>query len=385
MKLSQVAVWLCLAARVAAVDGEDKDENVTLAIILSLAAGLATAVGGATPFFPHFKKMAQPKVLSASLAVASGVMLYVSFVEIFVKANDSITLGLGNGSPKLVSKEGEPIQTEEVGFMYPGDKWANLVTTLSFFLGCVIVVVLHRLVHALAPETEDLEDHDCVHRHDDEMRQAPPSDAEQPEQQDAEAHEPVAASEDNTPNPPPGHGGGATVQRRPPRSAFAEGDKELGEKERRDLNKMGLLTAVALSLHNFPEGFATFIATLEEPSLGLGLALAIAIHNIPEGICVSMPVYYATGNKWKGFGWALVSGLAEPVGGILGWLALRSVFTDLVFGIAFGVVGGMMVWIVLGELLPTAFQHDPTGKIVGPGIFFGMVVISASLLAFSFA
>eukprot|EP01064_Diplonema_japonicum_P037311 TRINITY_DN8697_c1_g4_i1.p1 TRINITY_DN8697_c1_g4~~TRINITY_DN8697_c1_g4_i1.p1 ORF type:complete len:352 (+),score=106.30 TRINITY_DN8697_c1_g4_i1:39-1094(+) len=340
---------LCLLSRVAAQattekkdSTDDKDENVTLAVILSLAAGLATTIGGATPFFPQLRKIAEAKILASSLALASGVMLYVSFVEIFVKSNDSISLGLGH-----VDGEGE-----KIGFRYPGDKYGNLYTTLAFFGGCIVVMLLHQLVHLIAPVTDKLEDHDVIQHHEERSQasQQPPN-------------EPVDEE-----------------------SASAQGPAKFDdEKEKAELKQMGVLTAVALGLHNFPEGFATFIATLEEPSLGAALAVAIAIHNIPEGICVAMPVYYATGSKWKGFGWAFLSGLSEPIGGILGWLALRSVFTDTVFGVIFGMVGGMMVWIVLGELLPTAIGHDKSGKLVPPFLFGGMVLISASLIAFAFA
>ena len=75
-----------------------------------------------------------------------------------------------------------------------------------------------------------------------------------------------------------------------------------------------LLIGLAIAIHNFPEGLATFVATLSSPSLGVALAIAIALHNVPEGVCVAMPVYYATGSKWKGFLWALLSGISEPFG-----------------------------------------------------------------------
>ena len=316
--------------------------------------------------------MSQPKILAVSLGIASGVMLYVSFVEIFVKANDAITLGTVGGGKKLSDGPNDDgvYETEELGFVYPGEKLPNLYTTLTFFGGCIIVMLLHKVVHFISPVTDALEDPDVVEKHDH---------AEQEQEKDEE----MVTS---------GGGGGGEEGAVPPNAPSSSGNEPvvdtaevMTEKQQKDLEKMGLLTALALALHNFPEGFATFIATLEEPSLGIALAVAIAIHNIPEGICVAMPVYYATGSKWKGFGWAFLSGLSEPIGGILGWLALRTVFTDLVFGIVFGMVGGMMVWIVLSELLPTAYNHDKSGKLVPPSLFAGMVVISASLLAFAFA
>merc|ERR1712065_95663 len=119
--------------------------------------------------------------------------------------------------------------------------------------------------------------------------------------------------------------------------------KEEGTTGERKLKQMGLTTALAIGLHNFPEGLATFVATLDDPAVGAALAIAIAIHNIPEGLCVSVPVYYATGSRWQGFGWACLSGISEPIGAALGWLILYHVLNDIVYGVLFGIVAGMMV------------------------------------------
>lgn len=110
------------------------------------------------------------------------------------------------------------------------------------------------------------------------------------------------------------------------------------------LQKMGLMTALAIGVHNLPEGLATFVAALADPLNGVAIAVAIALHNIPEGVCVAMPVYYATGSRWKGFFWAFVSGLSEPIGGLLGYLVLYgNRMSELAYGILFAVVAGMMV------------------------------------------
>jgi zinc transporter, ZIP family len=107
---------------------------------------------------------------------------------------------------------------------------------------------------------------------------------------------------------------------------------------------MGLLTAIAIGIHNLPEGLATFVAALADPLNGVAIAVAIALHNIPEGVCVAMPVYYATGSRTKGFLWAFLSGLSEPIGGLLGYLVLYgNRMSDLAYGILFCVVAGMMV------------------------------------------
>merc|ERR1711862_830486 len=119
------------------------------------------------------------------------------------------------------------------------------------------------------------------------------------------------------------------------------------------LRAMGLKTALAIGIHNFPEGLATFVATLADPVVGATLAIAIAIHNIPEGLCVALPIYYASGSRLKGFAWALLSGLSEPLGAFIGWAIIKSTGEDMnqfVYGLLFGVVAGMMIMIVLLEL-----------------------------------
>lgn len=148
------------------------------------------------------------------------------------------------------------------------------------------------------------------------------------------------------------------------------------------LKKMGILTAAAIFIHNFPEGLATFVATLADSEVGIGVAVAIAMHNIPEGICVAMPIYYATGSRWKGFWWACLSGASEPLGALVGYLALYN-SSQLGYGIVFALVAGMMVYISVKELLPTALRYDPRDKVTTTCVVLGMIVIAGSLVLFT--
>ena len=150
----------------------------------------------------------------------------------------------------------------------------------------------------------------------------------------------------------------------------------------KQLMKMGLFTALAIAIHNFPEGLATFTAALEDPNLGIAIAVAIAIHNIPEGIAVSVPIYYATGNKRKAFTHSFLSGLAEPVGAIIGYLILMPFLSPMVFGILFAAVAGIMVFISLDELLPAAREYGKHHWSIY-GLIAGMAVMAVSLLLFS--
>jgi ZIP family zinc transporter len=145
------------------------------------------------------------------------------------------------------------------------------------------------------------------------------------------------------------------------------------------LHRMGLFTALAIGIHNFPEGLATFLATLEDPGLGLAIGVAIALHNIPEGISVSVPIYFATGKRRRAFIYSVISGIAEPAGALIGYLALRPFLGPQVMGALFGGVGGIMVYISLDELLPTSRAYGK-GHDSLYGLLAGMAVMAMSLL-----
>jgi ZIP family zinc transporter len=150
---------------------------------------------------------------------------------------------------------------------------------------------------------------------------------------------------------------------------------------KKKLLRMGLISAMAIGLHNFPEGLATFTAALREPALGIAIAVAIAIHNIPEGIAVSVPVYYATGDKKKAFRLSFLSGLAEPIGALVGYLILMPFLNDVVFGILFASVAGIMVFISIDELLPAAREYGEAHLSIY-GVISGMIIMAISLLLF---
>lgn len=161
-----------------------------------------------------------------------------------------------------------------------------------------------------------------------------------------------------------------------------DGESVSNDPANKKLRLMGLKTALAIGLHNFPEGLATFVAALADPKVGAVLAVAIAMHNIPEGLCVALPIYYATGNRMKGFLWALLSGASEFVAALLGWAVLANSFSDDLYAILFGLVSGMMVTISVRELLPTAHFYDPNDSVVTYSFIAGMMLMAISLVLF---
>ncbi|MFR1709408.1 MAG: zinc transporter ZupT [Clostridium sp.] len=172
---------------------------------------------------------------------------------------------------------------------------------------------------------------------------------------------------------------------------FPEEEKEVSMDHKNSLSdednkeskllRMGVFTALAVAIHNFPEGLATFISALQEPSVAIPIVVAIAIHNIPEGIAVSVPIYYATGSRKKAFIYSFLSGLSEPIGAIVGYLVLKPFINDTVFGIVFAAVAGIMVFISLDELLPAAREYGEHHLSIY-GLIAGMMVMAVSLLLF---
>ena len=296
-------------------------EQVWIAFGLTLFAGMATAIGSVIAFTA---RRTNYRFLSVSTGFAAGVMLYVSFVEIFYK-------GLG----ALQEAYGEP--------------WGHWINAASFFGGMFLIGIIDNLI---------------------------PS-AENPHETHAEAE--IAPLRDSAAPVPDFE---AIAQAGP---EGMHGVHDHGGHQRK-LLRMGLFTALAIAIHNFPEGLATFLAALQDPRLGVAIAVAIALHNIPEGISVSVPIFYATGNRTKAFMYSLLSGLAEPVGAGIAYVALRVMVGEdsggipsYVMGMLFGAVAGIMVYISLDELLPTSRAYGKGHESVF-GLVGGMVIMALSLL-----
>ncbi|MFN9693754.1 MAG: zinc transporter ZupT [Synechococcaceae cyanobacterium] len=267
------------------------ESNVVFALLLTAAAGLSTGVGSAIGLLSTGY---QPRQLNLALSFSAGVMLFVSLVEIFPKAQLAMASALGN----------------RLGYG---------AALLAFFGGIGLIAVLDWLLpnHALQL----------------------------------------------------------------PEAGFAARVPAAGGRRDTDaaLLRTGLFTALAIAIHNFPEGLATFVGAIANPRLGISIALAIAIHNIPEGLAISAPIYHATGNRRLAFLLSFASGLAEPLGAVVGYLLLRHLFGPLVYGVIFASVAGIMVYICLDELLPAAHRHGAPATTM-TGVLLGMGVMGLSLM-----
>lgn len=263
-------------------------DNVLFAFSLTLFAGLATGIGGCLAFLGGKDNK---KFLSVSLGFSAGVMIYVSMIDIFGKAKDSLVSALGF----------------EKG---------NWITVIAFFGGIFLIAIIDNFVPKESNPHEfcSVDDLECQNR-----------------------------------------------------------------QKQKGLMKTGVVTALAIGIHNFPEGLATFMAALQQPKIAVPIAVAIAIHNIPEGLSVSMPIYHATGSKKKAFLYALFSGISEPIGALIGYVFLRNFFNDIMLGIIFAGIAGVMVFISIDELLPSAREYGEHHLSVY-GLVVGMMVMALSLL-----
>jgi ZIP family zinc transporter len=263
-------------------------ENIILAFLLTLVAGLSTGIGGLIAFF---SKRDNVHFLTLSLGFSAGVMLFVSFVDIFPAALEGFTLHYTNN--------------------------AMLATCIAFFAGMALIA----LIDFLIPEGEN-------------------------------PHEMNFTEQVST---------------------------EHNINDTRKFHRMGIMLALSIAIHNFPEGLATFAVSLNDISMALPIVLAIALHNIPEGIAVAVPIYQATGSRWKALLHSLLSGLSEPLGALAGFLILMPFWNSTIEAAILGITAGIMVYISLDELLPTSerYGHHHLSIL---GVIAGMALMAISLI-----
>lgn len=268
--------------------GEFSLEQILIVLGLTTFAGLATGIGGAIGFFV---KHTHTRLLTFLLGLSAGVMIYISFVELFASAQDDLASIHGDVLGKFAA--------------------------LGAFLGGI---GLAALIDKLIPEDEN-------------------------------PHETRGVEELN-----------AQTSRVPAKS----------------MHRSGLLFMLAIGVHNFPEGMATFAAGLGGLSLGIPIAIAVALHNIPEGITVSVPIYYATRSRKKAFWYSFLTGLAEPIGAIIGMLVLFPFLSPTVLAVLFAAVAGIMVFISFDELLPMSERWGHHHLSIY-GIITGMLLMGVTL------
>lgn len=290
-------------------------QDVLFAFGLTLFAGLSTGIGG---LFIVRGRPTNFKLMSGALGLSAGVMIYISFVELF---------------PDALRRLSDA----------HGDTKGAWLTTVAFFAGIAIIAIIDKLVPTA----------------DNPHEMSSPKEIAAIKEDIREEKEVPELAEEVSP------------------TSIEAG--VMSERTRSALLRTGLFSALAIAIHNFPEGLATFMSALEDPALGISIAVAIAIHNVPEGISVAVPVYYATGSRRKAVGYAFLSGMAEPLGALVGFLILMPFITPALLGYIFAGVAGIMVYISLDELLPTAEKYGEHHVAIW-GLIAGMAIMAVSML-----
>lgn len=251
--------------------------NSILPLILSLVAGLSTVIGA---FIVFISRSENKKLISFALSFSAGVMITISFTDLFPTAEASLS-------------------------KYHG-KLLGVIFSLVFLLAGILMALL---IDKFVPEDEKYAENINI--------------------------------------------------------------------KNSNLYRVGFVSMIAIMLHNFPEGIATFISGYENTSLGIYVAIAISLHNIPEGISVAMPIYYSTKSKLQAFKMTFISGIAEPIGAIITFLFLKPFINEIILGVVFAIVAGIMLYISFGELIPAARRYG-YNEIYLLGIFMGIIFIPLS-------
>lgn len=351
------------------------DRNYGAAFGMVILSGCATLVGGSIVFFPKLIQLTSSKMLAGSLGIAAGCMLYVSVAHI-----------------ALHSLEG----FEECGISH---ELSNLYATISFFSGILLMKILHKIVHKIdrrdrLPIDKWLANESAgdSNTSQDKPHQESNDACKQKTDESCVAND-VETNSSNSPSPlqtvaenvdASGASACCNTNAKVEKLPSNRDNFQLDDEGARKLHLVGVTTAVVVALHNFPEGFATFVTALESQSMGLALAFGIAIHNIPEGICIALPIYFASKSKWKAFMWACFAGFAEPLAAFFGYLFFLNFRSDLTVAIAMGLIAGLMVAISLAELIPTAHKYDVSDQVTSNFIFVGFMIIAISQIIIIF-
>ncbi|KAG7380390.1 Zinc transporter [Phytophthora pseudosyringae] len=337
---------------------------IATAMCMSVLGGFATTLSVLVLSVKRLNFLASPLALSVAFALSSGVMLFIGLADLFSEALTFYRAHYttGNVDPEAYEKGGSA-STGVCDNTCNGN--AYLTTLAAFFGGVLIILLVEFLVHSIFGRKKAA----------GEKSSAPVSTGDVEEGDKAQFSSPV-------PESPAGvhHG-----ELNSPATAESANLLEAHASQKDEFRRAGVITGIAVAIHNFPEGLALFVSSLSGLRSGIVLSIGIILHNFPEGVAIAAPVYYATGSKVEAFKWTALSGIAQPFGAAIGWAAVSGGMSFGLQASLYGVVAGMLVCITVKELLPGAYRFDPSGKAFVLAFFGGMGVIAVSIMALKYA
>ncbi|KAG3183631.1 hypothetical protein PC128_g14079 [Phytophthora cactorum] len=342
---------------------------------MSVLGGVATTLSVLVISVERLKFLADPRSLSIAFALSAGVMIFIAFADLYAEALTYYRAAFtpGTTDPEAYEHGGSTTSTGVCDDTCNGNTY--LAATGVFFVGVVIILLVEWLVHSVF-ERKDRAAARAAANADLE------ADGEKAMRADDGAEKPSVV---HIASPVPGTPNDASRQELAS-PAGQEAEALLEEmKVKEEYRRAGVLTGIAIAIHNFPEGLALFVSSLAGLRTGIVLSVGIILHNFPEGVAVAAPVYYATGSKVEAFKWTIISGFAQVLGAGIGWAAVSGGMSYSLEATLYALVAGMLVCITAKELLPGAYKFDPSGKVFVPSFFIGIAIIALSLVALNYA
>lgn len=339
------------------------NEITTAAIVsamgMSVLGAVATSMSILVISVEKLMFLGNPRSLSVAFSLSAGVMIFIAFADLWMEAvtyyKAAFTTG-GSADPEAYETGTTSGSTGTCGNTCAGNAW--LATMGAFLLGMACILPVEYIVHMTVEKKGSYWD-----------------------QQNEKEDEVAVASANTSP---------CVMSRREMNLLETGSDDEakllaVAQQQKEQYRRAGMMTSIAIAIHNFPEGLALFVSSLQGMETGIILSIGIILHNLPEGVAIAAPVYYATGSKLQAFKWTAISGVAQPLGAAVGWAAVSGGLSYALQASLYAVVAGMLVCIAAKELLPGAYRFDPKGKYFVLSFFVGISIIASSLVLIHYA
>ncbi|GAB9466589.1 Spore coat protein a [Globisporangium polare] len=355
---------------IVAVTGVITSSVVWTAMGMSVLGGIATSLSVLVISVERLMFLSNPKSLSIAFALSAGVMVFISFADLWPEATTyyraAFTVG-GVVDPEAYEHGGASGNAGVCDKVCNGHSW--LATIGAFTLGMLIILLVEFIVHSVLERNG--------HRHSHEALS--PVNGKALASGDAAEKGEFQSPVDGTPN-----NGGAHAHALS--SPVVDGEMTADERaQREEYRRAGVMSGIAIAIHNFPEGLALFVSSLQGLRTGIVLSIGVILHNLPEGVAIAAPVYYATGSKFEAFKWTLLSGIAQPFGAFIGWVAVSGGMSYALQATLYAMVAGMLTCITLKELLPGAFRFDPKGSYFVSAFFCGILIIAFGIMLLQYS
>uniref|UniRef100_K3WKJ3 Zinc/iron permease n=1 Tax=Globisporangium ultimum (strain ATCC 200006 / CBS 805.95 / DAOM BR144) TaxID=431595 RepID=K3WKJ3_GLOUD len=308
--------------------------------------------------------LSNPRSLSIAFSLSAGVMVFIAFADLWPEATAyyraTFTVG-GTADPEAYEHGGSTGDAGVCDKVCNGHSW--LATIGAFTLGMLIILLVEFIVHRVLEKNGHRHSHDALSPVN--SKNLVSGDAA--EKGDIES--PAAELSHNALNSPA--------------TADTLSEDERAQKE--EYKRAGMMSGIAIAIHNFPEGLALFVTSLQGLRAGIILSIGVILHNLPEGVAIAAPVYYATGSKLEAFKWTALSGIAQPLGAAIGWAAVSGGMSFSLQATLYAMVAGMLTCITLKELLPGAFRFDPKGSYFVSSFFCGILIIAFGIMLLQYS